>query len=90
MCMPLETFFSSYSAMFVRRRTISVDYCSLPMFILQLQKQGALGIQVLSDATKGIHLVFQDICEDGNIKIHIITPATTGQSHIFGSRHRLG
>ena len=73
MCKPMEGFSTNVS-----RRTISVDHCSLPLVVLQLHEQGTLGIEVLCDATKGLHLVFQDICEDGNIKVHIITPATTG------------
>ena len=57
------------------RRTVSIDHCSLPTWVLQFQEQGALGIQVLVDAAKRTHLVLCNIGEDGNIKIYIITPA---------------
>ena len=71
-------------------RTISIDYCSLPGWVLQLLEQGALGFQVLCHATESVHLVFQDVGENSNVKVYIVTPATSKQSSCHCSSLCLG
>ena len=58
-----------------RRCTIYVDNQALPR-MLQLAEQAALGLEVGIYASKLIHLVLQDVGEDGHINIHFIAPAS--------------